>query len=227
VPRLSPEFSEVISRYLVRTYPAGKTIAFQSEIPRFCYIIARGTVRVYSIDSHGEESNITFVSEGNAFPLEYVFDKSRASLYYYEAQTEVDIAVLTAEEFHREIEKDPIFARQVLEHVATQYIGAKIHIQALEQSKAEDKIHRILQFLVVRFGQMLSDEKWKIDLRLTQQDIARMVGVTRETAAAELGKLKKKDIIEYSSFTYTVDMKKLSQLIGSHEWQDIVHGSNQ
>ena len=48
-----------------------------------------------------------------------------------------------------------------------------------------------------------------------------MVGVARETAATELGKLKKNNIIDYDSFHYTVNMQELAKLIGSEEWEDI------
>ena len=58
-------------------------------------------------------------------------------------------------------------------------------------------------------------------MRLKQHDIANMVGVTRETAATELSKLKKMGVIDYDSFYYFVDMFYLSKIIGDEEWKDI------
>ncbi len=51
-----------------------------------------------------------------------------------------------------------------------------------------------------------------------------MVGVARETAATELGKLRKDNIIEYDSFHYSVDMDALAKRIGTEEWKDIEIG---
>jgi CRP-like cAMP-binding protein len=56
--------------------------------------------------------------------------------------------------------------------------------------------------------------KTQIILRLSHQDIAEMVGITRETAAVELHKLKQKGYIDYQRFTYFVDVHRLQQLKG-------------
>jgi DNA-binding XRE family transcriptional regulator len=54
----------------------------------------------------------------------------------------------------------------------------------------------------------------QINLRLTQQDFANLVGITRETAATELNKLKKTGAIFYSpGIFYRVKIAKLAQLL--------------
>ena len=57
----------------------------------------------------------------------------------------------------------------------------------------------------------------RIVLRLSHQDIAEMVGITRETAAVELHKLKRKGYIAYQRFTYYVDIAKLQKLRGDED----------
>lgn len=48
-----------------------------------------------------------------------------------------------------------------------------------------------------------------------------MVGITRETTAVELHKLKKKGYITYQKFTYSVDVPKLIRMTGSDEFENL------
>ena len=45
-----------------------------------------------------------------------------------------------------------------------------------------------------------------------------MIGITRETVAVELGKLKKDGIVDYKSFTYRVNVLALGDLVDSSLW---------
>ena len=74
-----------------------------------------------------------------------------------------------------------------------------------------------MQYLTTRFGEREPDGKMRIVLRLSHQDIAEMVGITRETAAVELHKLRRKGYIDYQRFTYYVDVAKLQQLKGDED----------
>lgn len=224
MPELDAVLEKFVSPYPTRAFRAGRAIVYQGEVPRSSYVITKGTVRIHSLDVRGDESNISFISAGYLFPVEVIFAKTTSSLHYYEAATDVEVAVIPTSEMIHEIFANPEVNRVVLNEIVTQYVGAKIHIEALEQSRAREKILRILQYLVLRFGEQHQENRWRINLRLAQHDIANMIGVTRETAATELGKLKKLGVIDYDSFHYTVDMTELSGMIGSDEWKDISIG---
>jgi CRP-like cAMP-binding protein len=96
-----------------------------------------------------------------------------------------------------------------------------MHIYALEHSHAQDKLVYILQYLVARFGVKMNDGRVKIGLRLSHQDIAEMVGITRETTAVELHRLKEKGFIDYQRFTYIIDVVKLVRATGSDEFENV------
>ncbi len=222
--KLPPAIEAFAEKYPHRIFPAGRTIIYQSEIPRSGYILTRGVIRVYSLNIDGEESNITFLKEDAIVPWEFVFARTSASLYYYSAATEIEVAAIPVEDIRTEVKTNFELQQALVDALTTKYVGAHMHIQALEQSRAREKIIHILQYLVLRFGKNIADDRWIIDLPLKQHDIANMVGVTRETTGTELGKLKKANIISYDSFLYTVDMKALSDLIGISHWEDIEIG---
>lgn len=204
-----------------RHYPKKRTILFQGEIPRAVLLLQKGLVKVYGITSTGDQRTVTLLTEGDVFPMSWVFGKSGVCMYYYEAMTDCTVVAVSKEEYTDALKQDKALYEQMFDNYMGHYIGSTMHVYALEQSHAEDKLAFILQYLVVRFGQKMPDGRFKIDLRLSHQDIAEMVGITRETTAVELHRMKRKGYIDYHKFTYIIDRAKLVRMTGSDEFEGI------
>lgn len=206
---------------VTRSYARKRTILFQGEIPRSVMVLESGLVKVYGITTSGDQRTVTLLSAGDVFPVECVFDKSRVSLYYYEAITDCNVLSLPKTEFLAALERDPGLKNQVFQAYMAHYTSATMHIYALEHSHAHEKLVYILQYLVARFGEKHANGMTKVDLRLSHQDIAEMVGLTRETTAVELHRLKDRGLIDYQRFSYSVNVPLLVQATGSDEFENV------
>lgn len=214
-------FRQILSRGVLRQYPKKRTILFQGEVPRSVMVLQKGIVKVYGITSSGDQRTITLLTAGDVFPMSWVFDKSPVCMYYYEAITDSSVLNIPKSEYQKALEEFPDLKEQVYTTYMSHYIAATMHVYALEHSHAQDKLVYILQYLVARFGIQQDDGKVKIGLRLSHQDIAEMVGITRETTAVELHRLKKKGFIDYQRFTYIIDVEKLIRATGSDEFENV------
>ena len=208
-------------RAVIRQYQKGRTIFFQGEVPRSVLILKKGLIKVYGITSSGDQRTVTLLSVGDVLPMSWVTDSAPVCLYYYEAVTDCTVLAVSKEDYHAEVQSNEKLRNQVLQNYIAHYVGASMHIYALEQSHAQDKLIYLLQYLVARFGVAEEDGRSKINLRLSHQDIAEMVGITRETTAVELHKLKKKGFITYQKFTYYVDVPKLIRSTGGDEFENV------
>jgi CRP-like cAMP-binding protein len=206
---------------VTRQFAKKRTILFQGEIPRGAMVLMNGLVKVYGITTSGDQRTVTLLGAGDIFPVECVFDKSRVSLYYYEALTDCAVLSLPKADFLAALENDPALKDQVFQSYMAHYTSATMHIYALEHSHAQEKLVYILQYLVARFGEKQPDGMIKIGLRLSHQDIAEMVGLTRETTAVELHRLKDKGLIDYQRFSYFVNVPSLVQATGSDEFENV------
>ena len=204
-----------------RAFAKRRTILFQGEVPRSVQFIESGIVKVYGITNSGDQRTITLLSAGDIFPMSWVFGKSNAAMYYYEAVTDCTVYSIDRAEYDRILETDSGVKNAIHHNYLSHYITATMHIYALEQSHAQDKLNYILQYLVARFGIEQPNGMHRIDLRLSHQDIAEMVGITRETTAVELHKFKKKGYIDYQKFTYSVDTGKLVRAMGADEFENL------
>lgn len=221
-PNIVPNpYQQLYNEGVTRQFAKKRTVLFQGEIPRSVMVLQSGLVKVYGITTGGDQRTVTILSAGDIFPVECIFETSRVSLYYYEAITDCAITSLTKTVFLDILQKDSELQGQIFRAYMAHYTSATMHIYALEHSHAQEKLVYILQYLVARFGVKRSDGMTRIDLRLSHQDIAEMVGLTRETTAVELHRLKEKGLISYQKFSYAVNVPLLVQATGSDEFENV------
>lgn len=212
-----------LDRHATRTFKKGEIIVFQGEAPRSAYVIKSGTVKAYNLSVEGDEKPIGFYSADNVFPAGWVYGKMPNSIYYYEAfSPSVEVYMLDREKFVEFIKKRPELLYQELERTLIDQLGGSMRLNALQHSRASDKLVYTLHYLALSHGKQLPGDKVEITLDLKHQDFANLTGLTRETAATELNKLKKQGIINYGKGQpYRLDIKKLTRALNDQFISDI------
>ncbi|MFI5270867.1 MAG: Crp/Fnr family transcriptional regulator [Candidatus Saccharimonadales bacterium] len=200
-----------LERHQLRRYKKGEVIIFQGEVPRYAFVVKSGTIKSYNLSINGDEKPVAFYSEDRTFPSSWVYGKVSSAIYYYEAFTpDVEVYVIDRNEFVTFIRKRPELLYQEMEHVLADQIGGTLRLNALQHSRASDKLLYTLHYLALSHGRPIDKKIIEITLELTHQDFANLTGLTRETAATELNKLKKQDVINYSKHTlYRLNLEKL------------------
>ena len=199
----------------------GSILLYQSEVPRHAFIIRKGLVRAYTITSSGEERTVCLHSKGDIFPLSWVFNKTTNTLFYYEAMSDLEIATVPKVQLMQLIMNSPQLLENVLRFTISEHTALLLRITALEQSSAAEKISLTLYYLLFRHGIEKKPGLYTIDIKMTQSIIASLVGLTRESTAVNLKLLKKKGIINYSNFTYTVNKASLERFVGEDSFKNL------
>ncbi len=205
-----------------RLFKKHSILLYQGEAPRMAYILVSGIVKVYSINTAGEEQIATFQVEGDLFPSPWIFGKSASTLYYYEALTDCEVLVMPRDAVRKAISSRPDLLEGMLDYFVVNYTGLLMRVTALEQSRAREKIMFTLYYLLFRYGQEIRPGIYKINVALTHGVIASLVGLTRETTTTELSKLKAQKVVNYSAHTYTVNKPKLERLLGEDSFSDLI-----
>lgn len=212
-----------LERHVTRTFKKGEIIVFQGEAPRSAYVVKSGTVKAYNLSVDGDEKPVSFYDADNVFPASWVYGQLPSSIYYYEAFTPtVEVYVLERSAFADFIRKRPELLYQELERALTDQLGASMRLNALQHSRASDKLVYTLHYLALSHGKPAGSGKVEITLDLKHQDFANLTGLTRETAATELNKLKKRGIIEYGkNKPYLLDLRRLTQALNDQFISDM------
>lgn len=215
-------FSELLKEYAVREIHKNRPLLFQGEIPSMVFYLKSGVIKIYNITSQGEEKVVGYESAGGFLPLEWLFGHAPVSLYYCDTYTDCEVIRVSKPDLLSLLKDNPKASYDLLNRSVSMYIGATMHLHALEQSKVRQKLISILQFLVLRFGTKKTENKYHIELRLTHQEIANLLGATRETTSTELGKLSKEGVVKIENSEYLVDVDKAQRLLGEEDFRELV-----
>ncbi|MDB5164460.1 MAG: CarD family transcriptional regulator [Candidatus Saccharibacteria bacterium] len=212
-----------LERHPIRTFKKGEIIVFQGEAPRGAFVVKTGTVKAYNLSVNGDEKPVAFYSAGAVFPGPWVYGKTASAIYYYEAFTpEVVLYMVNREEFVTFVKSRPELLYRELEHYLTDELGKSMRLNALQHSRASDKLLYTLHYLALSHGTTISPGRIDISLDLTHQDFANLTGLTRETAATELNKLKHRGVINYGkNMPYRLDLGKLMQVLNDQYIADL------
>jgi len=211
-----------LERHPVRKYKRGEIIVFQGESPANAFVVKSGVIKAYNISTSGDEKPVSFYSQYMPFPSGWIYSKLSNSIYYYEAFTpEVEVYAIDRSEYVDYIKMRPELMYQEFEKLLNDQLGLSIRLNALQHSRASDKLLYTLHYLALSHGER-DGNTIKLTLDLTHQDFANLTGLTRETAATELIKLKKLGVITYGKNTpYTVDLNMLMRTLNDQFITDI------
>lgn len=208
---LTSTLLDFLRTYVVKSYKKGEIIIFQGEVPRTVSVVKTGIVKMYNLNHNGDEKPVGFQSRGEIFPAPWAFHKAPSALYYYEALTDLELYHVPREDYLQFLKQHPDELYIQMERMITDYLGSMMRLNALQHSRAADKLVYTLHYLALSQGKPVSAEEIEITLDLTHQDFANLTGLTRETAATELNKLKGRGVISYGKhMPYRVKIKKLN-----------------
>lgn len=204
---------KLLENYHSKTFAKGEIILFEGEEPSCAYVVKKGVVKTYNITSEGQEKPISFDVEYETFPIGWVFGLLKRSQYYYEAFTDCEVWCVPRAEFMDKIRGNQDLLFVMFRHYINHLLNIQMRLNALEQSKASDKILYTIHFLALRFGEDVREDVVQVNLPLTQQDLANFMGLTRETTGIELKKLEKAGVLRYNRQQYIVNTDKLNDLL--------------
>lgn len=213
--------SELRTRGIFRTITKDGNVLFQGEIPRSVVLVRSGVIRAYTITSGGEERTVSLHGEGDILPLTWALGITSNSLFYYEAVTDCRVFQVPKAVFNEYIDAKPERIKALLNQTATIYTSLLLRITGLEQSRAAEKIGFTLYYLLFTRGHETKPGIFTIDVRLSHALFGSLVGLTRESTAKNMKQLRDKGIIDYASFTYTVDKAKLEAFLGEDGFRDL------
>ncbi|MFA5003821.1 MAG: Crp/Fnr family transcriptional regulator [Candidatus Saccharimonadales bacterium] len=197
-------------KHPTKRYMKGETIVHQGDTPPCLYAIKSGFVKAYDINSEGSEQLVWFGSQPDIFPTVFFNERLlRPATFFYSAFSNVELHCIDAAKLKKYLRENVEGLYDMYQLTAQRYIDLMMRLGAVEKPKAADKIIYTLDFLASRYHGAVKGDDVEVSLPLTHQDIANLVGLTRETTAMELKKLKDKGYIFYDKWHFTVNRQKL------------------
>jgi CRP/FNR family cyclic AMP-dependent transcriptional regulator len=207
--RTLPFLQDLDAGYLESTIPLfqkrkvkkGSIIFFEGDDGDEFYIIESGLVKIYSFDG-AKTVILAFIREGNYFGEMALIKPGLLRSATAETLEATELYVLRRRDFEQLLAKNNKMALQMLWFTMERLRNANEQIQDLTFLNARERILKILLRLSKEHGTLLPNGEMQINLKLTHQQIADLVGSVRETASKILQELQEEGLI-------TVDQKKI------------------
>lgn len=173
----------------------GEIIIRAGDAPPGIFYLTKGYVRVYSFSRSGEELTLIIFKPGDIFPVSWAINNV-ASGYFVESMTEAALWRVPREEFLEFVRDKPEILFELTRRMMVRLLALMRRMEHLVFGNAHSKVASIILICAERFGKKVGGTV-VIDVPLTHNDIATLVGMTRETVSIEMGKLEKKNLVGY------------------------------
>jgi CRP/FNR family cyclic AMP-dependent transcriptional regulator len=160
------------------TFPSSARILTASQPGEIAYVVLDGTLKVSVLQSNGRELTLALLGPGEIVGELAVTDRSgrSADVVALEPANLVWIDRGTFEQLRRDI---PLITENLLRLMARRLRLANAQLQAMATLDVHGRVARQLLALADSLGEEQPDGSVRIPLRVTQSDLAALVGATR------------------------------------------------
>lgn len=194
-------------------YPAGSQLFMEGENARTVFIVTVGKVKLTTSSSEGRTLILGLAGHGEALGLSAII---LGQPYDISAETiePSRIEHIKKQDFLRMLNDNHEISMCAASQLSEQYYDAQKEIRSLGLSHTTtEKMARLLLDWVDSEGQQ-TEQGIRLHVLLTHEQIAQMLGTTRETVTRILSDLKKKDIIQVKGSTMLITSRdKLENMV--------------
>ncbi len=185
-----------------KTYPKHSIVMNEGDLSDTLYIILSGKVKVYVSEADGREVTLSILGPGKFFGELALIDESPRSASVSTLET-TSLSLVSKAAFEQCIKKDPEIALKLMRVLAQRIRSLTDSVKNLALLDVYGRVARLLENLAVS-----KNDVQVIEQRLTHQDIANMVGASREMISRIMKELMTGNYIEFKEKQITL-LKKL------------------
>jgi CRP/FNR family cyclic AMP-dependent transcriptional regulator len=206
------ELSEVAQLVTTRRYAKHETIFREGDPGQTFYLILTGSVAIVRIAADGKETILSLLKKSDFFGEMSIFDTAvRAASV--RTLTSVEVGAIERNDFLALIDRSPRIGRLLVIALSDRLRAANKLISATTSQDIRSRLAALLLNLMANFGEV-APTGTKITLRLTNQEMANMIGTTRETVNRTLNRFWDERLIDMrTSNVIVVEPDKLTALV--------------
>ena len=196
------EIRDLMTVAKTRRFRAGEVIFHRDDPGQVLYIIKEGKVKICLISTDGQELSLVVFGKGEYFGEFALLDGLPRSTDAVALENVVCYTVQRSD-FHNAIMKNPKIAIQVLEVLVKRLRSTDQQVEDLIFLDVYGRVAKKLLELAETHGMKVEDGT-RIDVRLTQQELASMVGASRESVNKVIGYFMDRGVISTDKHRITI-----------------------
>lgn len=211
--QLAPEDVALLeSRARSRSFGRKQSIYVPQEQSDSLLVVASGRVKLYHITPDGKESLLAFIERGDVFGELALLDESSRD-EFAEAMLPTQIVLIPGRIVRDLMAQRPALAMSITKLIGLRRKRVEQRMKSLLFRSTRDRLVHALLDLATQYGRN-SPRGMDLDLKLSHQDLASMIGSTRESVTLLLGQLQYERLLFVEKRMITlVELSKLAASI--------------
>jgi len=183
-------------------YPSKSLIIYAGDKPDVLYYIVEGSVTVLIEDESGHEIVLAYLNAGDFFGEMGLFSELDNRSAFVRARTQCELAEISYARFHQMVERDPKILFELATQMANRLQKTSRKVGDLAFMDVTGRVARTLIELCKEPDAMTHPDGMQI--RITRQELGRIVGCSREMVGRVLKTLEEQGLITASGKTIVV-----------------------
>ena len=205
------ELKEISRTLPMQTCQVGGLVTSPDDDDERLYIVKRGRVRLYRLTPDGKQLTLEILDKGRIVGRMSWLGQELTDVYA-EAVEDAVICSFTPAELQRLIDRFPSVGLNIIRYLSDRLAASEREREVMAFRTVEQRLAVRLLELAERFGRP-EDGGTAIDARLTQQELADMIGTSRETLATTIGSLRERGVLDmHSQRVVVLDPDRLRQI---------------
>ena len=185
-----------------RRYPAKSTLIYAGDDPDALYFVIAGSVSVIIEDQDGRELILAYLNAGDFFGEMGLFDGQDVRSAWVKAKEESEIAEISYTKFLKLVEEKPELLIKLAGQMAQRLNKTSKKVGDLAFLDVTGRVARALLDLSAEPAAMTHPDGMQV--KVTRQELARIVGCSREMVGRVLKGLEEQGLIDVSGKTMVV-----------------------
>lgn len=192
----------------------GDYIYFDSHHLNKLYFLKEGFIKIGFIDDEGNEVIKEIISEGEIFG-QFSLEKNNLNGEFARAyKSNVSLCSFTIEDFEALLKKKPELAVKYSKLVGKKLQRAEFRLMNMLNKNVRSRLLAFFYHLAIKNGYNNTADSFSFDNFLTHEDIAKLIGSTRQTVTTYLNQLEVEGLLKITrKKIFVPDVKKIQQLV--------------
>ncbi len=203
------QLSALESRARVRQFPKGSSVYLPNDISDGAFLLAEGRVRIGSSTPEGKQSILAFVEPGELFGELAMIEKAERE-ERAETTLKSTVVLLPGDYLRQLMEESSSLALGVSKLIGLRRKRVERRLKSLLFRSNRDRLTQLLIDLAEQYGNATT-EGIELGIRLSHQDLASIIGATRETVTTLLGEMQTEGLLRIRRQKLVVhDLRRLA-----------------
>lgn len=203
------ELTELSHEKKILTFKKGDTLIEEGSTPKGVYYLNKGTAKMYKLGFNGKEQILRFVKAGDILGNRSILSRQPYGASAT-AMEDIEVCFVPEKFFLRVLEFHPKLAFDILRRISEDLGESAQTITFLAQKTVRERLAEVLLLLERKLG---TDKDGFINISLTREEMANLIGTATESAIRLLSEFKTDELIEVEGRKIKIlDHQKLTKL---------------